>query len=151
MNPLENQQRLILRGERPVKSVAGMKRMRLSRTRGQFRVNAEVLLIGNDVVVSIWGGTRPHVGAVALAIPRPSLKNQRATSATSSVFTRLGHKEDDIVKRFSEQVSAGVNRVVVVTAGIHWDGIAPGGVEIVRSLCDEISRSLIERVSERKR
>jgi hypothetical protein len=40
---------------------------------------------------------------------------------------------------------------VVVTAGIHWDGIAPGGVEIVRSLCDEISKSLIERVSERKR
>jgi hypothetical protein len=148
---LENQEGLVTGGERPVKSVAGMKRMRLSRTRGQFRVDAEVLLIGNDVVVSIWGGTRPHVGAVALAIPRPSLKNKKATSATSSVFTRLGHKEDDIVKRFSEQVSAGVNRVAVVTAGIHWDGIAPEGVAIVRSLCDEISRSLIDRVSERKR
>ena len=141
----------MMRGERPVGSANGMKRMRLSRTRGQFRVYAEVLLIGKDLVVSIWGGTRPHVGAVALAIPRPSLKKQRAISATSSVFTRLGHKEDDIVKRFSEQVSAGVNRVVVVTAGIHWDGISPKGVEIVRSLCDEISRTLIGRVSERKR
>jgi gallate decarboxylase subunit D len=125
--------------------------MRFSGTRGQYRVNAEALLIGEDLVVSIWGGTRPHVGAVALAIPRPSLKKQKGTSATSSVFTRLGHKEDEIVKRFSEQVSAGVHRVVVVTAGIHWDGIAPEGVEIVRSLCDKISRSLIRRVPERKR
>jgi gallate decarboxylase subunit D len=148
---LENQQGPIIRGISPVKCVAGMKRMKLSRTRGLYQVNAEALLIGEDLVVSIWGGTRPHVGAVALAIPRPSLKNQRTTSATSSVFTRLGHKEDDIVKRFSEQVSAGVNRVVVVTAGIHWDGIGPEGVEIVRSLCDEISKSLIGRVSERKR
>jgi gallate decarboxylase subunit D len=141
----------MVRGEHPAGSVKGMKRMRLSRTKGQFRVYAEVLFIGKDLVVSIWGGTRPHVGAVAFAIPRASLKNPRAISATSSIFTRLGHKEDDIVKRFSEQVSAGVNRVVVVTAGIHWDGISPQGVEIVRSLCDEISRSLIGRVSERKR
>ena len=134
-----------------MESAGGKKRIRLSRTQGPFRIEAEALLIGEDLVVSIWGGTRPHVGAVALAIPRPSLHDKKVTSATSSVFTRLGHKEDEIVKRFSEQVSAGVNRVVVVTAGIHWDGISPHGVETVRSLCDDVARRLIEMVSERKR
>ncbi|MBW2122047.1 MAG: hypothetical protein JRH07_09395 [Deltaproteobacteria bacterium] len=106
--------------------------------------------MGEDLVISIWGGSRPHVGAVALAVPRPSLGNRVALSATSSVLTRLGHKEDEIVKAVSERVSAALGTAVVVAAGIHWDDLREEGITTVRSLCGELTERLIERILERR-
>jgi hypothetical protein len=47
--------------------------------------------VGADLVVTIGGGSRPHVGAVAVAQPRPSLKGDGTVSATASVIALLGH------------------------------------------------------------
>ena len=90
---------------------------------GRFLLQARVILVGDDLLVSIWGGTHPHIGAVALALPRPSLKDKKKTSATSSVLTVLGHKEDQTVKAVSETLSAILKKNTVVTAGIHWDNL----------------------------
>jgi len=46
-------------------------------SKGQFKIHGFVREIGQDILVSIWGGTRPHIGAVGMAIPMPSLKNQK--------------------------------------------------------------------------
>ena len=40
-----------------------------------YNLSASVRLIGADVLVAIWGGERPHIGAVAVAQPRPSLNS----------------------------------------------------------------------------
>ena len=66
---------------------------------GQYRVEARGILIGNELMVAIYGGTAPHIGAIAIAIPRPSLQDPNTTSATSSVFTLVGHKDDVIARR----------------------------------------------------
>jgi len=104
--------------------------------RGNFRVHAHGRLIGNDLVVSLWGGNRPHVGTVAIALPRRSLRDTERMSSTASVFTLLGHKEDLIAKAFSEKLSAALNRVVVVTVGIHLDRIDEKGIEKFIGNCD---------------
>jgi gallate decarboxylase subunit D len=88
---------------------------------GTFDLSASVTKVGQDVVIVIFGGDRPHIGAVALADPRQSLKNPEKISATASVLCLLGHKEDTIVKSASERLAAIANQTVVVTAGIHWD------------------------------
>ncbi len=103
------------------------------------------------MLVSIWGGTHPHIGAVALAVPRPSLTNAHITSSTSSVLTRIGHKEDEIVKRVSEEMSAALNTPVIVTAGIHWEDLSEEGIETVRSVCGTLVRDLVLRASKRQR
>ena len=90
---------------------------------GRFDLTASVTKVGQDVIVAIFGGERPHIGAVALADPRPSLRNPEATSATASVLCLTGHKEDAIVKSASERLAAAANRPVVVTAGMHWDNL----------------------------
>jgi hypothetical protein len=90
---------------------------------GNFDLTASVTKVGQDVVAVIFGGERPHVGAVALADPRPSLRDPETTSATASVLCLTGHKEDSIVKSASERLAAAINRPVVVTAGIHWDNL----------------------------
>jgi gallate decarboxylase subunit D len=90
---------------------------------GSFDLTAAVMKIGQDLVVVIWGGERPHIGAVALAQSRQSLKDPQMKSATASVLSILGHKEDAVVKSVSERLAAVADRPVVVTAGIHWDNL----------------------------
>ena len=90
---------------------------------GRFDLTASVTKVGQDAVVVIFGGERPHIGAVALADPRQSLRDPETISATASVLCLTGHKEDAIVKSASERLAAAANRPVVVTAGMHWDNL----------------------------
>jgi hypothetical protein len=90
---------------------------------GIFDLTASVMKVGQDFVIVIWGGERPHIGAVALAQSRQSLKDPQKKSATASVLSILGHKEDTVVKSVSERLAAVADRPVVVTAGIHWDDL----------------------------
>ncbi len=113
---------------------------------GRFLLQARVILVGDDLLVSIWGGTHPHIGAVALALPRPSLKDRKKTSATSSVLTVLGHKEDQTVKAVSETLSAILKKNTVVTAGIHWDNLKAEEIKVIVRLIDKLTQKIIDRV-----
>lgn len=88
---------------------------------GAPRIEVQAQWVGADLVVTIGGGTRAHVGAVAVAQPRPSLKGDGSVSATASVITLLGHKEDDLARWAALHLAAKLNRTVVVTAGLHVD------------------------------
>ncbi|MBI3122079.1 MAG: hypothetical protein HYZ03_07340, partial [candidate division NC10 bacterium] len=48
--------------------------------------------------MNLVGGDIPHIGAVAISIPRPSRADARRRSATTSVFALLGHKEDELAR-----------------------------------------------------
>ena len=90
---------------------------------GIFDLTASIMKVGQDFVVIIWGGERPHVGAVALAQSRKSLRDPDKISATASVLCLVGHKEDVVVKIASERLAAIADRPVAVAAGIHWDNL----------------------------
>jgi len=92
-----------------------------------YNLEAFVKQIGEELLVAIWGGEKPHIGAVAVAQPRPSLKDESVVSATASVFCYLGHKDDIIAKQAAERISAALNRHVTLTVGIHWDDIDEAG------------------------
>ncbi len=96
---------------------------------GAYDLAANVRLIGNDVLVAIWGGEKPHIGAVAVAQPRPSLRDPEVTSSSASVFCLVGHKEDELAKAAAEILAAALETHVVVTAGIHWDNLAPEAIQ----------------------
>jgi hypothetical protein len=94
-----------------------------------YNLSASVRLIGADVLVAIWGGEKPHIGAVAVAQPRPSLKDPKLTSSSASVICLVGHKEDELAKATAEILAATLKTQVVVTAGIHWDNLAPEAIQ----------------------
>ena len=96
-----------------------------------YKVSAEVRLIGADLLVVITGGDKPHIGSVAVAMPRPSLQNRRVISATSSVYNMPGHKDQVIAQRVSEVLSSKLNCTVAVMAGFHSDGISEKGIKKV--------------------
>ena len=110
---------------------------------GKYRVEARGILIGNDLMVVIYGGTTPHIGALAIAIPRPSLRDTTITSATSSVFTLIGHKDDIIARREAERLASCLNRVVVVLAGVHIDHATDMDIQRLATASSECVSSLL--------
>ena len=123
-----------------------MKRLPIILSKGKFTIEGQVQEIGPDILVSIWGGSRPHIGAIGIAVPRHSLKNPRKWSATSSNFTFPGHKEDTLVKKISERLAAQLRRNVVVTAGIHWDSITLKEIKTIENLTGKLSDRILERL-----
>jgi hypothetical protein len=112
-----------------------MKKWELSTPEGEYRVHSLSVLIGDDLLTCLWGGTQPHIGAVGVALPRPSLADPLVPSSTSSVLTLLGHKEDTVVKAVSERLSAKLGKNVVVTAGLHWDQLDEDAIDGIVESC----------------
>ena len=77
---------------------------------GGLSLLAEAVWIGPDLLVWIYGGEAPHIGAVAMAQPRASLADPERTSATASVFAYVGHKEDALAKEAAEALASALKR-----------------------------------------
>ena len=123
-----------------------MKKFTVEISKGRFKIHGLIQEVGQDLLVAIWGGTRPHIGAVGIAAPRMSLRDPKRWSATSSNFTFLGHKEDTIVKQVSEKLAAQLKRNVVVTAGIHWDDIASKEINIIQNLVKKMTNQVLKKM-----
>ena len=119
-----------------------MKNWELSTPPGEHVVDSLSMLVGDDLLVCLWGGDQPHIGAVAFALPRPSIADPAVTSSTSSVLTLLGHKEDVVAKAVSERLSARLNRNVVVCAGMHWDHLERRSIDGIVEECLRLADSI---------
>jgi hypothetical protein len=116
---------------------------------GDYQLKAGVRLIGDDILVAVWGGEKPHIGAVAAAQPRPSLKDPQVNSATASVICFVGHKEDELAKASAEILAAVLNTRVVVTAGIHWDNLDQEGIQEVVRNSETLLEMILARIASR--
>lgn len=117
--------------------------------KGRFKVVAAVYEIGPDILAAVWGGNRPHIGAIGMAQARQSLRDEKKSAATSSVFTLLGHKEDLIVKPLSEEITRRFGRNSVVVAGIHWDNLTDDEIHTAGKLCEKLTAKIIEKLARR--
>ena len=118
---------------------------------GALTVEAQVILPGDSIVAVFGGGDVPHVGAVAVAFPRPSLKNDGTISASASVICGIGHKEDEIAKKTALRLAAQFNTTAVVSVGLHINDPKPGDftgiLENFEASLEEILAWLRERTS----
>ena len=100
--------------------------------------------MGRDLNVSITGGDIPHLGAIALGIPRPSRHNPGSTSATVSVLTLTSHKEDEIVRPAAHFLASSLNVSVVVSCGIHINDIKPEEIYLIDTIVHGALQELLE-------
>ncbi len=98
--------------------------------------------VGEDLVVVVGGGERPHVGCVVLAIPVPSRSHPNAWSASCSVLTIPPHKEEPIARGVASRLASAVGKVTVVTAGVHDDKLDHSGVEVYLKLGDRLAEDV---------
>jgi hypothetical protein len=119
-----------------------------SDSNSDYRLQGTIIFLDNDDVIVVVTGGRDHIGAISLAVPRPSLFDQNRLSAESSVLTMLGHKEDELVKYVSEKIASTTGRNVVVIAGVHYDGLARDDLEIVRKQWVVLTEKIIIHINQ---
>ena len=71
--------------------------------------------VGEDILVCLQGGERPHLGCVVQTEPRESLTGDGSVSATSSVLNYPGHKDEVVCRYVAEKISRELKRRVVCT------------------------------------
>ena len=81
--------------------------------------------MGEDICLTLCGGEQEHIGAVAVAQPRPSLADPARTSATASVIALPGHQEDMLARELALKVAATLKVTVCVACGIHLQHPTP--------------------------
>ena len=100
--------------------------------------------MGSDLVLCIYNDNA-HIGAVAVG---EYDHNEQRTS--TSVITRLGHKDDIIAQRAAHSVSKAIKRPVCIVAGIHLDDITKEEIEELfenaNIMVEEFITSLLGRI-----
>ena len=115
---------------------------------GIFKVIAEVKIIGDDLMISVWGGTKPHIGSISVSVPRPGLQDNTTMSATSSIINLIGHKDEVVARKFSEQLAAKFNRNAIATAGVHIDDITENQINIIMQNITTLCLDVINKLGE---
>jgi gallate decarboxylase subunit D len=115
--------------------------------KGKHRVHAAVQFMGADILLSIWGGSMPHIGSVAITQPRPSLQqNQKKTSCTSSVYNFTGHKDEAVARGCAEKIAAASNKNTMAVAGIHIDNAVPADIAAILKNVDAVCAEIIKKL-----
>lgn len=113
---------------------------------GRLRLEATAVQTGRGISVTLVGGETPHIGAVAVSQPRPSLRGDGVPSCTTSVFNLLGHKDDALAVPLAERLCRRFGCIAVVSAGVHVEGATPEEIERFRALLDELASRLEDRL-----
>jgi hypothetical protein len=120
----------------------------VSESSNGFSIKGTIIALdNNDLIVVVTGG-RDHIGAVGLAVPRPSLLDPNVLSATSSILTMPGHKEDILVKDVSERLAAATERNIMVVAGVHYDNLAKADLKILQKLWVELTDKIVTFINQ---
>ena len=112
------------------------------------QIGAWVTSVGEDLVVAVGGGQRPHVGCVVLAQPQPAKTKSGEWSASCSVLTISPHKEEPIARGIASRLAEAFGRVTVVTAGVHDDNLDADGIAIYLRLGEELADELVRQITE---
>ncbi len=99
--------------------------------RGRPRLWGSVFPTDNGIAVILVGGDAPHVGAMAISIPRPSTADRRRVSPSTSVYCVVGHKDDELARAVAAALCRKLNAVVAVVAGVHIDRATPVEIRAV--------------------
>jgi len=85
---------------------------------GTTAVTLELKCVGKDYFALLTAGTA-HIGATALAVPCPP--NAEGITASVSVLTVPGHRDDIPARNLALLMCKALKRPVTLTVGMHID------------------------------
>jgi hypothetical protein len=104
------------------------------------KITLKVVMLGTDIQVLCYGGNKPHIGAVSLAVPYES-KNM--TGASVSTLTVLSHREDLVSRQLAESFCKQLKASVAVSCGIHYEQITKELILEIQNVVTDMSQELI--------
>ncbi|MGL4572279.1 MAG: hypothetical protein ACRCVJ_14605 [Clostridium sp.] len=119
----------------------------ITRKYKNYNITYSAVNMGKDWNISIFGGDTPHIGAVAIGIPRESLSDPSIISSSVSLITVTGHKEDVIVQPLAKLLSKKLNSTVVISCGIHIDNISLQDILEINKIIDTLVEEFLLEVN----
>ncbi len=113
---------------------------------GIYRIEGRAIRCGEDAALLFAGGTKPHVGAVSLAVYEPQRR-----SATVSTVTAYGHRDDELAALGAKKAASKLGGTVSVSVGIHVDDAEASDLEILRRNFEGCLDQLVAAVEEKRR
>ncbi|NLY56826.1 MAG: hypothetical protein GX058_10025 [Firmicutes bacterium] len=120
--------------------------MRLSEGAGKYRVEAALHATAEGYILHLLGGEKPHVGAVVIAQPRPSLTGDGSISCTTSSLPLLGHKDDLVAKPVAEAIAKATGQTVVAIAGIHIENATAAELDELQRNVEVLTAKLLREL-----
>lgn len=109
-----------------------MNKYELNRGAGRTRVSLLAYYLGNDPIVFIYN-ENAHIGAIALGE-----YDHKELRASTSVLTRLGHKDDAIAQMAAHSISKHTKKPACVICGIHLDNITDEEIQEILNNCTNL-------------
>lgn len=109
----------------------------LDAERGRVRLHMRCISLGEDLCITLSGGDREHIGAVALARP----------GEHASTLAVPGHREEELAREIAQRIANHSHTTVCVTCGIHLDKILPSEIEDVLDVSRDLTETLSQRLS----
>ena len=101
---------------------------------------AQVNQCGNDLALTVCGGSSHHVGAVALAQPEDDPVRQ----ATVSVLAAYGHRDDEVARRLSKRLAGALGCTISASVGIHIDDATSDEIAAIVHACDQLADAIAD-------
>lgn len=123
-----------------------MKHYRVESGAGKHKVFLLATVTARGILAHLVGGEEPHLGAVVLSVPRPSLADSRVISCTSSTLPLVGHKDDEAARPVAEMLARETQSPVSVAAGIHVRNAGKEDIELLKKNCLDCGKKLLELI-----
>ncbi len=117
---------------------------RLVKGGGRTKIYLAAWHTGDDLLVYIYN-KNIHLGAVATG----EFDNGTGRT-TTSIISRLGHKDDAVAQRVAYAIAKHTKRATCVVAGIHVDAITQAEIAEILANCDDLIQEFVLRKLESK-
>ncbi len=112
----------------------------------RYKMELIAIKCNNDYSITICGGEKYHVGAVAVASPHESIADDSKISATVSSVCLPKHKDDEIARIVAKKISSTFNCNVSVSAGVHINNATSDELQILLNNANKLCEKFIATV-----
>jgi hypothetical protein len=119
-----------------------MIQVEIERRAGRHTIVMRAESIGNDLLVSVFGGDEYHIGGIAVAYPTRS-HYRDATTVSVSTLTLPGHKDYIVANSTAERLCKSLNKTTVVCVGIHMQRASAQEIQTAVDVVDAMTSDLI--------
>ena len=113
---------------------------KITKGKGRTRLSLSAQDFGDDLVVLIFN-ENAHIGAVAVGE-----YDHKEKRASTSVITRLGHKDDAIAQKAAYLISRQTKKPTCVIVGVHLDDITKEEIRQCLDNADSLVEDLLRRL-----
>ncbi len=105
----------------------------------KIKIDRKLIKMGNDLVITVQN-ENGHIGSVVTAYP---YEKNGEIKVTLSMLNTLGHKDDEVAKRYAGTLAKFYNCTVTCICGIHLDDITKDEIgKIMEHITQDIQKML---------